>query len=105
MKPVDDPALAALHDAHVEAWLAWTGAKDFYAYLPSHRHIFTPTREPWPAARVNEKLGWICRVKAARWLDRNRSVEQMTWMPGAPMVVSDRLVSDGGWVAQKGCST
>jgi hypothetical protein len=36
------------------------------------------------------------------WLDQNRSVEQMTWAPGLPMLVHDRLISDGGWIEQNG---
>ncbi len=33
--------------------------QDFYAYMPQHAYIFTPTREIWPAARVNARLGQI----------------------------------------------
>lgn len=32
------------------------------------------------------------------WLDRNRPVEQMTWVPGLPMLIKDRLVVAGGWI-------
>jgi hypothetical protein len=68
----------------------------FYAYLPQHTHIFLPTREHWPAISVNAKLpkqpllnadgqpivdgeGKPKQISAAAWLDRHRSVEQMTW--------------------------
>ena len=40
----------------------------------------------------------------AAWLDRNRSVEQVTWAPGLPMLVRNRLISDGGWIERKGVS-
>jgi Family of unknown function (DUF5906) len=40
-------------------------------------------------------------ISATLWLDQNRPVEQMTWCPGLPMLISDRLVSDGGWIERK----
>src|SRR5262245_13629941 len=33
-----------------------------------------------------------------RWLDQNRPVEQMTWCPGLPMLIPNRLVVAGGWI-------
>jgi hypothetical protein len=41
-------------------------------------------------------------MKASAWLDKNRPVEQMTWAPGLPMLVCDRLISDGGWIERNG---
>ena len=32
-------------------------------------------------------------MPASAWLDQNRPVEQMTWAPGMPMLIRDRLVS------------
>lgn len=77
---------------------------DFYAYLPQHQYLFVPTRELWPASSVNSRIRGPSGMKASEWLDRNRSVEQMTWMPGAPMVIPGRVVSDGGWIEKPGCS-
>jgi hypothetical protein len=61
---------------------------DFYAYMPMHSYIYTPTREMWPAASVNSRLPSIQIspkskkfTPASKWLDRNRAVEQMTWAP------------------------
>src|SRR4051794_11870473 len=88
---------------------------DFVAYLPQHNYNFLPTREPWPAASVNSQfLGGIAllddsgqpvldddgkpiMIKASTWLDQNRPVHQATWVPGAPMIVDDKLVAEGGW--------
>lgn len=103
---------------------------DFYAYMPAHQYLFTPSRELWPAASVNARCAPIVTesgepvtrpivrkdkagnatttdvpVKPAEWLDQNRAVDQMTWAPGAPMVLRDRLVSDGGWIDRPGCAT
>ena len=88
---------------------------DFYAYMPMHNYIFAPSREPWPASSINSRLaemplfgadgrplldgsGRQKKIAASIWLDQNRAVEQMTWAPGLPMVIRDRLISEGGWI-------
>ena len=103
----------------VEGRIAFT---DFYAYMPMHNYIYVPTRETWPATSVNSRLpdvpvldsdgnallsenGKPVLLRAAQWLDENRHVEQMTWAPGEPMHIEDRLVSNGGWIRQQGAST
>ncbi len=93
---------------------AGVARSDFHAYLPMHKYIYAPTREMWPAESVNGKLprvaitgedGKAKEIKPAAWLDQNQSVEQMTWAPGAPMLIRDRLVSDGGWIEHEGVTT
>ena len=37
-------------------------------------------------------------VSASTWLMQNRRVEQMTWVPGEPPLIRDRLAVDGGWI-------
>jgi hypothetical protein len=88
---------------------------DFVAYMPMHSYIFTPCREIWVGASVNARLprmplldkhgqpmrnakGEPITVSPTRWLDQNRPVEQMTWCPGLPMLIADRLVVAGGWI-------
>ena len=80
---------------------------DFHAYMPQHVYIYAPTREPWPASSVNVRLGKVPifdadgkpkKVPANVWLDQNKPVEQMTWAPGLPTIIKDRLISDGGWI-------
>jgi len=75
---------------------------DFFAYMPMGNYIFVPTRELWPAKSVNAQLGEIDKMKANAWLDRNRHVEQMTWVPGLPMLVKDKLYANGGWINRSG---
>jgi hypothetical protein len=80
---------------------------DFYAYMPRHNYIFTPTREAWPASSVNTRIPPLLtasgeQIKASNWLDQNRPVEQMTWAPGKPMIIPDRLIFEGGWIDRKG---
>lgn len=98
---------------------------DFWAYMPSHSYIFTPTGEMWPAGSVNSRVGRVplfnangtpkmelnkkgeptgeqATVAASQWLDWKRPVEQMTWAPGDDIVIRDRLIADGGWFERLG---
>jgi hypothetical protein len=93
---------------------------DFRAYMPMHNYIFMPCCEIWPAASVNtrvgavvvlnkngkpkKKNGKVVTIRASTWLDQNRPVEQMTWCPGQPKLIFDRLVVDGGWIERRGVS-
>jgi hypothetical protein len=80
--------------------------EDFYAYMPMHSYIYVPGRDMWPASSVNARLPEMDvggkPNKAATWLDSNRPVEQMTWAPGEPMIMRDRLISEGGWIPHRG---
>jgi hypothetical protein len=81
--------------------------EDFVAYMPaSNAYIFKPTREIWPAANVNAHCPPIQsgddEIAASKWLAKHAAVAQMTWAPGEPMLIEDRLVSDGGWIRRDG---
>jgi hypothetical protein len=75
---------------------------DFVAYMRSHSYMYKPARQLWPASSVNGRLGKRLDpiekklVPASVYLDRYQAVEQITWAPGEPMIVEDRLVSHGG---------
>ena len=55
---------------------------DFRAYMPMHNYVYMPTREPWPAASVNARLGLVTvegafdekgnpvKIPASTWLDQ-----------------------------------
>ena len=80
---------------------------DFYAYMPQHAYIFAPSREMWPAVSVNAKIPPVpapdgTPVRASQWLDNNRGVTQMTWWPGQPLEIRDRIISEGGWIEREG---
>lgn len=94
---------------------------DFHAYMPAHTYIFAPNGEMWPAASINarippiplkDKRGNVIvdekgnpRTQTAnQWLDQRRAVEQMTWAPGKPQVVSNCLISGGDWLRRPGCN-
>lgn len=84
----------------------------FQAHLPEHNYIYRPTGALWPAASVNasikpvwvgkDKAGEDVFISASKWLDQNRAVEQMTWAPGEPQLIRDRLVLGGGFVDSPG---
>jgi hypothetical protein len=92
------------------ASLSGISLDDFHAYMPTHSYLYTPTRQMWPAASVNARIspilidekGRLKPIAAAAWLDRNKPIEQMTWTPGEPMLIRNRLISEGGWVRHKG---
>ena len=94
---------------------------DFVAYLPAHNYTFLPTREPWPGSSVDSQLppvpkldkdgnavldkkGKPLLMQAHTWLDKHRPVQQMTWAPGSPMLIPDKLVADGGWIDRPGAT-
>jgi hypothetical protein len=79
---------------------------DFYALMPTHNYIFVPTRETWRASSVNARIPPVlCGDKslpASQWLDKNKPVEQLSWVPGLPMVISGKLIVEGGWIERPG---
>jgi hypothetical protein len=87
-------------DGAVQDGTVGVSRDDFSAYMPQHVYIFHPTREVWPASSVNARLG----SATSTWLDQNSPVEQMTWAPGMPMLIPDRLIADGGWIERPGVS-
>lgn len=93
-----------------EAYPGWnnktTTREDFCAYMQTNDYIYLPTRDLWPASRVDARLGSILeagkKVKASVWLARYRPVEQMTWAPGLPLLIKNQLMDDGGWIPHAG---
>jgi hypothetical protein len=80
---------------------------DFFAYMPQHTYLHIPTGILWPAASVNSRIQPIQvgpdeEIEASTWLDRNRPIEQMTWAPGLPEVIEDRVLHEGGWREKQG---
>jgi Bifunctional DNA primase/polymerase, N-terminal len=92
---------------------------DFRAHTPTHSFIYMPLGETWSAAGLDSRLDWIPMIdrrgmpvvnrngeqklmRPSMWLEKHRPVEQMTWAPGFPQLIPDRLVSSGGWIDRKG---
>ncbi len=95
--------------------------ENFQAFLPEHSYIYIPTRDLWPSVAVNavvpsvpifnldgsprlDDRGEQVRMTATTWLDKHQSVQQMTWAPGEPMLIRERLISEGGWFGHPGAS-
>jgi hypothetical protein len=76
--------------------------ENFYAYMPMHNYIYAPTRDTWPASSVNARIPPISGIPASTWIDKNQPVEQLSWIPGEPMLIKGCLISEGGWIEQKG---
>jgi hypothetical protein len=79
---------------------------DFHAFMPMHQYVFAPSGDMWPSASVNSRIPPVKdddkEISASQWIDRNRPVEQMTWAPGLPRLIKDRLIFDGGWFDHAG---
>jgi hypothetical protein len=95
---------------------------DFVAYAPSRACIYLPCKAPWPNASVDRRLpdqvlldasgqpvlnkkGKVVMIPASEWLEKNQSVEAMTWIPGEPEFIRDKLAVEGGWVSRPGATT
>jgi hypothetical protein len=102
---------------------------DFRSYLPTKTYVFMPTGAMWTTSGVNaclrpvvvvDKSGkpvfvkvksrdndgktiWVEEPKTilpSVWLDRCHPVHHMTWAPGYPPLVENRLIVEGEWVAR-----
>ena len=95
--------------------------EDFVAFPPNNTFIYLPCREQWSAAAIDavlppqqdldangqprRHLGKPVMIKASMWLMRYRRCEQLSWQPGEPMFIRDRLVISGiGWVERAGAN-
>jgi hypothetical protein len=119
----DDSTDAAGHnvDAATSKTKGGVSLEQFVAYMPMHTYIYIPTREPWPGSSVNARIPPLALkgrdgkpllengkqkfMSASAFLDKYQPVEQMTWCPGLPLKIKDRLVADGGWFEHKGVTT
>jgi len=89
--------------------------------MTGRKYMFAPCREFWPASSVNARIppvvlrdangqplvdsgGKVIKLAANKWLDKFRSVEAVTWAPGLPLQIQDRLVSKAGWIDRQGVS-
>ena len=87
--------------------------------MPAHNYIYAPTREHWPSGSVDARVlpvrikdasgkpkldtnGKPIEILASVWLDKHQSVEQISWAPGGPMLIRDRLIREGGWIERHG---
>jgi hypothetical protein len=86
---------------------------DFVAYLPEHTYIFLPNGKHWPKESINSVIppmplinkcglpvtndkGKQVMISASEWLDQNQPVHDMTWAPGEPELIEDKITCEGG---------
>jgi hypothetical protein len=85
---------------------------DFRFYMrKDNACIYMPSAELWPGGNVDKLVpavtgvddeGKPVKLKPTTWLARNRPVEQMTWAPGEPQLIRDRLIIEGGFLDRPG---
>ena len=124
--PPDPPPDSHVHEPGAKFSAAKASAEavsldDFYAHMPTHRYIYRPARDVWPASSVNARIAPIpladkdgqpvlnkqreqVTQSARAWLDANRPVEQMTWAPGLSELIVDQLIAEGGWIKHHGAA-
>jgi len=117
-KYVDREDLCAEIDRHWQKWHKNCRTpyryKDFLAHLPTHSYIRIQDGKFWPASSVNAVLPPVetgasdpktknpVKISANKWLDQNQSIDDLTWLPGAPMVIRDQIIKEGGWIDEPG---
>jgi Family of unknown function (DUF5906) len=69
---------------------------EFYAFAPTHKFIYRPSCEHWTEKSVNKRLPMRGNLQPGEWLDRHRSVTQITWWPGLPELIEGKAIRDGG---------
>lgn len=74
---------------------------EFYRYLPTRDYICSVTGDMWGASGINAQFGMVGPIKASTWIDQNQAVHQLTWAPGEPELIRDRVLTDGGWVERQ----
>ena len=73
--------------------------EDFYSILSEAKYMYAPTRQLWEATTVNSLLG----AGASHALDIKRGCVLLTWAPGEPTIIKDKLLlPKGGWRADPG---
>ena len=87
--------------------------EDFWADMKSRMFMYVPARELWPAASVDASIppvilrdergnairdekGKPKTMLASRWLATYRPVEQLSWVPGSPLILSSRTTISKG---------
>ncbi|TAI67658.1 primase-helicase family protein [Bradyrhizobium sp. Leo170] len=92
---------------------------NFRAISPQDKIAYLPTGDLWSARSVDGVLepvplndehgepllddrGNRRTMQASKWLALYRRCEQMSWVPGRPMLIPDQLLLDGGMIDRPG---
>lgn len=74
---------------------------DFWALLSVNGFIYTATNDVWDASVVAKLLG----PTAPEALIKNKGCAQITWAPGEPRIIEDRVIMKGAWITKRGART
>lgn len=87
----------------------------FFYFAPSGKFIDRLTREQWPAKSVDAHVKWGTRMirssdgtekevrtPPSKWLEKNRALHQLSWLPGAGEVAEDIVIMEAGTVPSPG---
>jgi hypothetical protein len=94
---------------------------EFVAYSPKNMAIFASTGDLWPMVSVDARVppqqmidsrgnpildpdGTPRMQPPSLWLVTHAPVEQMTWAPGEPQIIKDKLMVVDGWITKKGAA-
>ena len=94
---------------------------DFLALMSTTKFIYTRTGDLWPADSVDARVppcevvdrsgnlifklnGEPSHKLASEWLSSHAPVEQMTYAPGEPKIIRDKLMLESGWIVLKGAA-
>jgi hypothetical protein len=73
--------------------------EEFFFISPQNNFVWEPSREFWVAAAIDKRLG----RKTSTWIAKNRPVDQITWAPGEPSIILDKIVVEHtGWMERPG---
>ena len=95
---------------------------DFVAHMVAQKFIYMRTGDLWPAGSVDARVppcevvddlgntvlssaGRPLYIPASHWLSSHAPVEQMTFAPGEPQIIRDKLMLESGWGAQLGAAS
>lgn len=72
--------------------------EDFFAIMPLNVYVYIPTLEFWSAVVIDKRIG----KKTSTWICKNKPVEQVTWSPGHPRIITGLVASEGYFIPHEG---
>lgn len=93
-------------------------ALEDFVVLPDNTYMFLPCRTTWARTFINSQLprqmvcdasgqpkkdgkGKPVTMLATTWIDNNSAVHGLTWAPGLPLFINDKMAVAGGWIERK----
>lgn len=70
---------------------------EFYAYMEMHQYFYVRGDRLWPPASIDGRFGKKDKMKASKWLDVNRAVDQVVWAPGMPKIIVGQQLEGVKW--------